>query len=272
MGRYATILGLSDDARDWAARAEKIKDAFNRRCFDEAGGFYGNGSQTSQVLPLAFGMAPEARRERVVRRLLDKIENESRGHIGTGLIGTAWLMRTLSDAGHADVAYEIATQTTYPSWGYMVSKGATTVWELWNGDTADPAMNSGNHLMLIGDLGIWMHEYLGGIRPDPERPAFKHILLKPCPAGDLRWARTAYESMHGRIESAWRIEGGRFVWSVTAPPNTTATVFVPSKSAAAVTEGGKPAAEATGVKFLRVEAAAAVFEVGSGRYVFAAPV
>jgi len=271
MGRYAAILGKADDARDWAARAETLKDAFNRRCFNEAGGFYGNGSQTSQVLPLAFGMAPEARRERVVRHLLDKIERESKGHVGTGLVGTAWLMRTLSDAGHADVACEIATQTTYPSWGYMASKGATTVWELWNGDTADPAMNSGNHLMLIGDLAIWMHEYLGGIRPDPERPGFKHVILRPVPTGNLRWAKTAYESMHGRIESAWKIEGGTFVWSILVPPNATATVYVPTKDPAAVTEGGKPAAEAAGVKFLRAEAGAAAFEVGSGRYTFASP-
>ncbi len=90
-------------------------------------------------------------------------------------------MRALSDNGRPDVAYTIATQKTYPGWGYMVEKGATTIWELWNGDTADPAMNSGNHVMLVGDLGIWLYEYLAGIRPDPEQPGFKHILIRPFP-------------------------------------------------------------------------------------------
>ena len=92
---------------------------------------------------------------------------ESDNHVGVGLVGAQWLMRTLSDNGRADLAFTITTQKTYPGWGYMVEKGATTVWELWNGDTADPAMNSGNHVMQIGDLGLWMYEYLAGIRTDP---------------------------------------------------------------------------------------------------------
>ena len=94
-------------------------------------------------------------------------------------------MRVLTDGGRADLAYTIATQKTYPSWGYMVEKGATTIWELWNGDTADPAMNSGNHVMLVGDLVIWLYENLAGIKPDPEQPGFKHIIMKPEPVGDL---------------------------------------------------------------------------------------
>ena len=90
-------------------------------------------------------------------------------------------MRVLSDHGRADLAYTIASQKTYPSWGYMVQKGATTIWELWNGDTADPAMNSGNHVMLVGDLLIWLKEYVAGIKPDPDQPGFKHIIMRPKP-------------------------------------------------------------------------------------------
>ncbi len=103
--------------------------------------------------------------------------------MGTGLVGAQWLMRTLSDNGHADLAYKIATQKTYPGWGYMVEQGATTIWELWNGDTADPAMNSGNHVMQIGDLAVWMYEYLAGIRSDPEAPGFRHAIIRPYPGG-----------------------------------------------------------------------------------------
>src|SRR6185369_10171173 len=103
---------------------------------------------------------------KVFQRLVNKIREESQGHIGTGLIGGQWLNRVLSDNGRSDLAWEIATQRAYPSWGYMVDQGATTIWELWNGNTADPAMNSGNHVMLVGDLAVWMYEYLAGIRTD----------------------------------------------------------------------------------------------------------
>jgi alpha-L-rhamnosidase len=145
-----------------------------------------------------------------------------------------------------------------------VEKGATTVWELWNGDTADPAMNSGNHVMQIGDLNVWFYEYLAGIRPDPEKPGFKHILIRPFPVKGLTFARASHESMYGRIASHWRRENGRFLLDVTIPPNTTATVHVPAENAAAVK---KP----EGARLLKFENGQAVFEVPSGTYSFAAP-
>ena len=164
---------------------------------------------------------------------------EGKGHIGTGLVGGQWLMRTLSDRGRADVAYTIATQTDYPSWGYMLAHDATTIWELWNGNTADPAMNSHNHVMLVGDLCTWFHEYLAGIAPDPEQPGFKHIVMKPHVVGDLTSASAIHRSPYGEIRSAWRLEGGGFTWDVTVPPNTAATVHVLSEDGA-VREGGAP--------------------------------
>jgi alpha-L-rhamnosidase len=177
-------------------------------------------------------------------------------------------MRTLSDNGHADIAYQIATQKTYPGWGYMMEKGATTIWELWNGDTADPAMNSGNHVMQIGDLAVWMYEYLGGIRADPEKPGFQHILIRPYPAGDLTSVQASHKSMYGTIASSWKRAAGNFTLDVTVPPNTTATVWLPAKDAAAVTESGHPANSARGVKFVRSEGDRAVFELASGSYAF----
>ena len=232
-------------------------------------GYYDNGTQTSCVLPLAFGMVPPEERARVFDHLVRKIEGESRGHIGTGLVGGQWLMRVLSDNGRADLAYRIASQKDYPSWGYMVSKGATTIWELWNGDTADPAMNSGNHLMLAGDLAIWMHDYLAGIRPDPAAPGYKKIIIRPTPVGDLTWARARYESAHGTIRSGWTKEAdGKLSLEVVIPPNTTATVFVPASTAASVTEGGVPLDKAVGVKLLGQEAGCVVLAVESGTYSF----
>ena len=150
----------------------------------------------------------------------------------------------------------------------MVNHGATTIWELWNGDTANPAMNSGNHFMLVGDLVTWFYQNLAGIRTDRDHPAFKHIIMQPTPVGDLSYVQASYDSSYGKIVSDWKVAEGRFVWNLTVPPNTTATVYVPAQDPAAVTESAKPAGEAHGVKFLRNEAGAAVYEIGSGSYRF----
>jgi alpha-L-rhamnosidase len=150
----------------------------------------------------------------------------------------------------------------------MVTHGATTIWELWNGDTADPAMNSGNHLMLVGDLITWSYENLAGIRPDPAQPAFKHIIMRPTPVGDLTHVHAAYDSSYGKILSDWQVAGGRFIWTLTVPASTTATISVPAKSPSAVSESGKPANESRGVKYLRAEQGRAVYEIGSGSYRF----
>lgn len=268
LARYATILGKTEDAQKFQSQADEIKKAFNEKFFDKEKCQYDNGSQTSYVLPLAFGMVPGEFKAKVFENLVTKILNETNGHIGTGLIGGQWLMRVLSDNGRPDVAYTIASQKTYPSWGYMIDKGATTIWELWNGDTADPAMNSGNHIMLVGDLNIWMNEYLAGIQADSENPAFKHIIMRPVPVGDLTACRASYKSLHGTIVSDWKIEGGQFIWTVQVPVNTMATVFVPTKDEVSVQESGKPLAEAAGVKLIRMEEGRAVVETQSGQYRF----
>ena len=268
MARYATLLGKAQDAQHFTTLAEQLKAAFNGKFFHAETGQYDNGSQTSCVLPLAFGLVPDGQRERVFNHLVSKIMTESKGHIGTGLIGGQWLMRVLTAGGRADLAYTIASQKTYPSWGYMVEKGATTIWELWNGDTADPAMNSGNHVMLVGDLGIWLYENLAGIKSDPEQPGFKHIIMRPEPVGDLQFLKASHRSPYGLIASDWQKQDGAFRWKITIPPNTTATVYVPTTTAEGVTENGKPVAQARGVKLVKMETGRAVFSVGSGNYSF----
>lgn len=268
MAQYAKILGKADDAREFESLAGRMRDAFNKKFFHPDTNTYANGSQTSSVLPLALNLVPQDRRTQVFQKLIEKIEVQNKGHIGTGLIGAQWLMRVLSDHGRIDVAYEIASQKDYPSWGYMISKGATTIWELWNGDTADPAMNSGNHVMLVGDLAIWMHEYLAGIAPDPQQPGFEHIIIRPRPVGDLKWARATFKSIRGTISSDWKIDGNTFTLRITVPANTLATVYVPTKDASSVKEGGVPAVSAPKVWFVRSERGSAVYEVGSGGYVF----
>jgi alpha-L-rhamnosidase len=268
MARYATLLGKSDEAGHYRDLAAKLQTAFNRKFLSADGSQYDNGSQTSCVLPLAFGLVPAKDRPRVFDHLIDKISTESHDHVGTGLVGGQWLMRTLSDNGRGDLAYLLASQKTYPSWGYMIGKGATTIWELWNGDTADPAMNSGNHVMLVGDLITWMYEYLAGIKSDPEQPGFKHLLMRPQPVGDLVFVRATHRSLYGLIVSDWKMHDGRFDWTVEIPANTTATVYVPAKDLRTVTESVRPAKRASGVKFRGLEAGRAVFVIGSGRYHF----
>ena len=240
MERYARSLGKSSEAERWATLAEQFQTAFNARFLNREHGQYDNGSQTACVLPLAFGLAPAEFQQRVFARLVDKIENETKGHIGTGLIGGQYLNRVLSDHGRADLAYRIASQRDYPSWGYMVEQGATTIWELWNGSTADPAMNSGNHVMLIGDLVVWFYEYLAGIAPDDALPGFKHIVMKPHPVGDLKWVKAAHHSPYGWIKSEWRRDGGKFDWRIEVPANATATIHLPAEAGDRLTESGKP--------------------------------
>lgn len=270
MARYAAMIGKTEDAERFGKQAEELKTAFNAKLFNRELGQYENGTQTSCVLPLYFGLVPQDQQQRVFDHLVGKITNETHGHIGTGLIGGQFLNRVLSDRGRADLSYTMANQKDYPSWGYMVGQGATTIWELWNGDTADPAMNSGNHVMLVGDLIIWLNEYVAGIRPDEAGGfGFKKIVMRPHPVGDLTFVDASLRSPHGLIASHWRQEGEAFDWQITVPTNTTATVFVPATNADAVTESGKPITEVEDVKFLGMDRGDyVVFAVGSGSYHF----
>jgi alpha-L-rhamnosidase len=189
MTQYAGLLSRADDATRYRALATRLTVALNARFYDAQRGYYDNGSQTSCVLPLALGLVPEGQDARVFAQLVSKISGDSRNHIGTGLVGSQWLMRTLTAQGRVDLAYTLAANRTYPSWGYMVDQGATTIWELWNGDTADPAMNSGNHVMLVGDLVVWMYECLAVIQLDPEHRGFQTHSMEPHPVGDRRTSR-----------------------------------------------------------------------------------
>ena len=268
MARYATLLDKPDDAGRFTDLAQRLKTALNQKYLNKDLGQYDNGAQTTSVLPLAFDMVPADQRKPVFDHLVDKINNETKGHVGTGLVGGQWLNRVLTAGGRADLSYGFATNTTYPSWGYMVEKDATTVWELWNGDTADPAMNSGNHVMLVGDLVIWLYECLAGIQSDPAQPGFRHILMRPHTVGDLKWVKASHKSPYGLITSEWKIEGSAFHWKVAIPPGTTATVWVPAADGTEAKESGKPITEAAGVKVVQRDGNAVELEVVSGEYRF----
>ncbi|HEV2696223.1 MAG TPA: family 78 glycoside hydrolase catalytic domain [Verrucomicrobiae bacterium] len=239
MTKYAKQLGKADDATRWEKLAGDFKTAFNEKFLDRDKGQYSNGTQTSCVLPLAFGLVPDDMKAKIFGHLVDKIENDTHDHIGTGLIGGQYLNRVLSDNGRPDLCYTIAAQKDYPSWGYMVEQGATTIWELWNGNTADPTMNSGNHVMLIGDLVVWFNEYLAGIAPDDATPGFKHILMHPRPVGDLTFVKATHNSPYGLISSEWHRTGTKFDWRIEIPANTTATITLPGESTSKEFGSGK---------------------------------
>jgi alpha-L-rhamnosidase len=150
----------------------------------------------------------------------------------------------------------------------MIENGATTIWELWNGDSANPSMNSRNHVMLLGDLLIWKYEYLAGIKADEGNPGFKHIIMKPNLVDGLKWVNAHYNSVHGKISSNWKIQDNTFIWELEVPCNTTATVYIPVSKSLDVLESGIPTTEAEGVTFLRNEKGCNVFTVEAGSYHF----
>jgi alpha-L-rhamnosidase len=270
MQSYALQLGKTDDVERYGKLAETMKDAFNKQFLNRNTGQYDNGTPTSSVLPLAFNMVPPDLRYRVFQFLVNKLNDTWHGHIGTGLVGGKYLLRVLSENGRPDLAYNIVTQTNYPGWGYMVEHNATTIWELWNGDTADPAMNSGNHVMLIGDLAIWMYENLAGIKPDPQQPGFKHIIMRPLPIGDLKYVKAAHQSPYGWIRSEWHQEENEFDWHIEIPANTTANIYLPTSHAESVTEDNQTLDKARGVKLINSTEGgpvAAVLEPGSYNFV-----
>ncbi len=226
MAKFAEILGFDEDVTFFQKEITTSTIAFNDKYFNRVTGVYANNTVTANILPLWFGMVPKGLEDKVMNSIVDKTMNECGGHVSTGVIGIQQLMRCLTEYGHGDLALKIASNDTYPSWGYMYRNGATTIWELWNGNTADPAMNSGNHVMLLGDLILWEYEYLGGICA--LEPGYSKIQLKPYPIEGLDFVNCSYNSVSGRIESHWKREGNRFEWDIVIPANTTAEVCLPT--------------------------------------------
>jgi hypothetical protein len=269
MAKFAILLDKESDEVKYLKMAEKMKKAFNEHFFDKNNIQYSNNSHTVNILALAFDLVPGEYKKQIDERLLQKILGESKTHVGNGIVGGQWLMRTLTNNGHADVAYMLAAQNSYPSWGYMVKKDATTIWELWNGDTGDPGMNSGNHVMLLGDLIIWFYEDLAGIKADPQIPAFKHIIMKPHVVGDLTHVKASYNSAYGTIKSSWKLDKNHFSWDIVIPANTTATIYIPViKNEKEVKENGVKASNSKDINFIGMDGHRAIFKIVSGSYSF----
>lgn len=266
----ARTLGKNDEAQRHEALLEQIKQAF-REAYVSADGRIKGDTQTCYVLALWFDLLSEDERQAAVGHLVEDIRGRGT-RLSTGFVGTSYLLPTLSRFGHNRLAYELLLSEKFPSWGYSIKHGATSIWERWDGWTEEkgfqnPGMNSFAHY-AFGAVGRWMFQTAAGI--DTDGPGFQRIVIRPQPAKGLDWVKASYRSIHGRIASQWKVEQGRFLLHVAIPPNTTATVCVPAADPRQVTESGRPAKAAEGVKLLRSEPGVQVFEVGSGEYRFAA--
>lgn len=261
VSKSAALLGKTDDAKKYAELASAIREAYNKALY-KGDGIYANGSQTALSCPVYQGLVAPEEKARVVDKLAENVHSQG-DHLDVGILGAKYLFHALSDNGKHDVAFGIATQTTAPSYGAWLPQGATTLWEDW-GDG-----QSRNHVMF-GDISAWFYQTLAGINLDAEQLAFKRVVIRPRPVADLKWAQADHESLYGAIATRWQLEGNRLSLSVTVPANTTGVVYIPARNEAAVGEGGQPASKVSGVKFLRMEDGAAVFEVGSGKYEFTA--
>ncbi|HUA14733.1 MAG TPA: family 78 glycoside hydrolase catalytic domain [Verrucomicrobiae bacterium] len=259
MADMARAIGKDADAQRYDELLKNIRAAF-QKAYIKDDGQVGTGTQTSYVVALYTNMATPSLEPKMVDKLVADIQARN-WHLSTGFLGTPFLLFVLADHGRADVAYRLLLNETYPSWGYMLVKGATTWWERWNGDTGDPAMNSYNHY-AFGSVVAWAYRYAAGIDATPEAPGFKKIVIHPHLDPRMTAARAEYESAYGKIVSDWHSTGdGHFDLNVTIPANTSATVFLPQVAGAHVIEDGKTAET-------EPEGGSLVVQIGSGTYHF----
>jgi alpha-L-rhamnosidase len=264
----ARLLGHTDDAKKYRRIALRVRGAFNQLCWN--GERYDHATQTINALALGFDIVPSRQRAAVARELVRDIEQRG-WHLSTGFHGTPWLLPVLSELGYDAVAQKLLLNHDYPSWGYMLDKGATTIWERWNGDTGDPAMNSYNHFAL-GTVGEWLFRYLAGIdiASAPAGVGYQRLVIAPRPMpyhAELTWVKATYETLHGLVVSEWRNAPDRFELRVQIPANTRATIRLPTTSMKRVTVNGQPLKQAEGVRDARKKGGAVQCEIGAGDYV-----
>jgi alpha-L-rhamnosidase len=241
----------------YTALNENIRKAYQKNYINRDGSVLG-GTQTAYVVSLYMKLAPPAQEATMVNKLVADIESRA-GHLSTGFLGTPFLLFTLANHGRADVAYRLLLNETYPSWGYMLSKGATTWWERWNGDTGDPGMNSYNHY-AFGSVMAWVYRSVAGIDTSTERAGYRDIVIHPVLDPRMTHARGEYDSVYGRIVSDWDAKPGvSFSLDLTIPANTHAKVYLPAIANAKVIEDNH-AVNA------RPEAGSLIVELGSGSY------
>lgn len=270
MAEMAGTIHRDADADTYRKLYEKIRDVF-RGDYVEPGCALKVNTQTAYALALFAGLMPDDCSRPAADRLAGLIAANN-GRMATGFLGTYPLLPVLSENGHHDLAMSLFESREFPSWGYEIANGATTIWERWNSYTREegihePSMNSFSHY-AFGAIGEWMFRTLAGI--DTDGAGFANIVIHPRP-GDMSWVKAEYESIHGKIVSSWKQAGQRFDLDVTVPANVRATVFMPVSERDSITEGGKPIASVDQIRFVRQEGDRVVLSVPSGHYQFSGP-
>ena len=275
----ASILRKTPDSQAYAQLADQIRNAFNQTYLDTKTGTYAhgaNGTQTADAMALFLGLVPDNHRDAVAGHLTDDITYGHNTHLTTGFIGVKYLMPALTAIGRSDLAYELAVQTTYPSWGYMVEQGATTLWELWQ-DKTGPSMNSHDHAMF-GSVGAWFYNALGGINLGADGAGYRHIRIEPRMVEDLHWASATVETIRGTVSSSWTHSPGEITLDVIIPVNSDAKVVIPKEGEMTdvtiregdriVWQNGQFAPGDPGVTAAIAAGGSFTFDVGSGQYKF----
>ena len=263
--RIAEALGKGSLAGKYRSRAETVRQAVHKEFFNPAENGYVNNFQAYLAAALLVGLPPENLQPAVAKRFEDEILIHRKGHFWGGITGGSFIVKNLIEFDRPDLMFEMATKQDYPSWGDMLRRGATTVWEDWEG------RNSLLHSSYL-HIGAWFIEGLAGIQPDPGSPGYKRFIIRPGVLADkpLDWVKARFESPYGTIESEWRIRDGALELTVCVPPNTTATLYVPTKDPKSIKEANAPLARARGVRFLSDEKGHSVLELQPGRYSFEA--
>ncbi|PST83575.1 alpha-rhamnosidase [Pedobacter yulinensis] len=235
LAKAAKLFGNKADQNRYEALAKNIRTAINNKYFKAADNSYASGTQTELSMALQWGIVPEASRLAVARRLAERVAADGM-HLDVGVLGAKAILNALSENGQAETAYRLAAQDTYPSWGWWIVNGATTLYENWNIQAERDI--SLNH-MMFGEIGGWFFKGLAGIRTDEHRPGFKHILFKPNFVEGLSHFEGSHDGPQGRIVSAWKRQGKTVRYSVVVPANSTATVFFPLKENQSAWQGAK---------------------------------
>lgn len=262
LAEFAELMNKKEDAMAYHQLANEIREAFVNTFLKTGTGVFDTGTQAAQLISLYYDLVPINKKEAAVDQLLLEIFNKHKGHLSTGIFATKFMFDFLRQENRNDVAYTVANQRSFPGWGNMLANGATTLYESW---AYPDTVNSQNHPMF-GSISEWYYKSLLGI--NAKAAGFTKFEIKPQPAGDLTWAKGHYDAVVGGISSDWKIEGTRFNLKVTVPANTLAMLYVPSLPKKPVMEGGKPAIESQGLKFIEYRDGYAVFEAGSGLYSF----
>ncbi len=261
MAKTAQAIGKSQDVSYFRGLAQSAGTAVHRQFFDPQKNQYWTGQQGANIFPLAFGLVPPERTKPVFDRMVEIIMTEHRGHFDTGIFGTRYVLDLLTSNGRGDVAYTMMNQNTYPGFGWQIARGATTLWENWNGKS------SHNHAMFASVCG-WFYRSLAGIAPDSDQPGFRHVTIQPHVLGDLTNVDASYRSSYGEIGSAWNKDSNGWHLNVKIPANCTATVLLPGADVSKMYEAGKSLAKSRKVRNVQSAQGRVACTVGSGHYAF----